>query len=63
MLSTVKQEHGYKSKVVLLTDGSCCQNWSSDVFHAIPQIAVDYRGTEELESFRALKSVAGHSKG
>ena len=63
MLSTVKRDHGFKSKVVVLTDGSTCQNWSKDVFHSIPNLAVEYRGNDELQSFRAIKSVSGHSKG
>ena len=63
MLSVIKRDHGFKPKVVLLTDGSTCQNWSKDVFHSIPTLAVEYRGNDELESFRAIKSVSGHSKG
>ena len=63
MLETVKRDHGFKPKVVVLTDGSTCQNWSKDIFHSIPNLAVEYRENEELQSFRALKSVSGHSKG
>ena len=63
MLSDAKAKFGFKKKVVLLSDGSCAQNWSKEIFNEVPQIAVEYKGDQELQFFRAQKSVSGHSKG
>ena len=63
ILQKVKEMFGFKKKVVLLSDGCASQNWNKEVFNQMPQIAQEYRQNEVLESFRAMKSVSGHSKG
>ena len=63
MLSKIKEEFGFKSKVFLLNDGAVGQNWCSDIFNVAPHLAVEYRGANILECFRGMKSVRGHSKG
>ena len=63
MLSKIKEEFGFKSKIFLLSDGACSQNWCSDIFQIMPQLAVNYRGENNLEKFVGMKSVRGHSKG
>ena len=63
MLSDAKEKFGYKTKVVLLNDGSTAQNWSKDIFNEIPQLVADYKRDNDFELFRAQKSVSGHSKG
>ena len=63
MLSDAKEKFGFKKRVVLLTDGSCSQNWCKDIFNSIPHLAVEYKQDGNLEMFRGQKSVSGHSKG
>ena len=63
MLENVRERFGFKKKVVIFSDGATSQNWCSEVFSQMPLVAQKYRQNDELESFRAMKSVADHSKG
>ena len=63
MLQNLRERFGFKKKVVIFSDGATCQNWCSEVFNQMPLLAQKYRQNDVLESFRAMKSVADHSKG
>ena len=63
MLQNVRERFGFKKKVVIFSDGATSQNWCSEVFNQMPVLAQEYRQNDVLESFRAMKSVADHSKG
>ena len=62
-LRRVKARFGYKNRVFLFSDGAVAQNWCQGFFKSLPLLAEQYRGDQELLTFRAQKSVAGHSKG